>query len=47
VFYKHPDGRYTTLSHHPGRDLSRPLIRQIIKEIGLTPEEFSRLLEKI
>jgi predicted RNA binding protein YcfA (HicA-like mRNA interferase family) len=47
VFYKHPDGRYTTLPHHPGRDLSRPLTRQILKEIRLTPEEFSQLLEKI
>lgn len=47
VFYKHPDGRYTTLPHHPGRDLSRPLTRQIIKEIGLTPEEFLELLENI
>ncbi|MCG8387314.1 MAG: type II toxin-antitoxin system HicA family toxin [Cytophagales bacterium] len=23
VFYRHPDGRYITLSHHPGRDISR------------------------
>lgn len=47
VFYKHPDGRYTTLPHHAGRDLSRPLIRQILREIKLTAEEFSKLLEKI
>jgi predicted RNA binding protein YcfA (HicA-like mRNA interferase family) len=46
VFYKHPDGRYTTLPHHPGRDLSRPLIHKILREINLTPEEFSKLLEK-
>jgi predicted RNA binding protein YcfA (HicA-like mRNA interferase family) len=47
TFYKHPDGRYTTLPHHPGRDLSRPLIHTILKEIGITPEEFVQLLEKI
>lgn len=47
VFYKHPDGRYTTLPHHPGRDLSRPLIRQILREIRLTVEEFTQLMEKI
>ncbi|MES2732046.1 MAG: type II toxin-antitoxin system HicA family toxin [Bacteroidota bacterium] len=29
VFYRHSDGRYTTLPHHKGQDLSRPLIRQI------------------
>lgn len=47
VFYRHPDGRYTTLPHHPGRDLSRPLIRQILREIKLTAEEFSKLIDQI
>jgi predicted RNA binding protein YcfA (HicA-like mRNA interferase family) len=40
VFYRHPDGRTTTLSNHPGRDLSRPLIREILREIEVTPEQF-------
>lgn len=40
VFYRHPDGRYTTLSHHQGRDIGRSLIRQILREIKLTPDEF-------
>ena len=47
VFYRHPDGRYTTLPHHPGRDLSRPLIRQILCEIGLTPEEYIQHLQQL
>ncbi len=25
VFYRHPDGRMTTIPHHRGRDLARPL----------------------
>jgi predicted RNA binding protein YcfA (HicA-like mRNA interferase family) len=37
VFYRHPDGRTTTVPNHPGRDLARPLLR----EIELTPEEFA------
>ncbi len=40
VFYRHPDGRYTTLPHHKGQDISRPLIRMILNEIQMTPEEF-------
>ncbi|MCX6343764.1 MAG: type II toxin-antitoxin system HicA family toxin [Armatimonadetes bacterium] len=40
VFYRHPDGRTTTVPHHPGRDLSRPLIREILREIELTPEQY-------
>ena len=47
VFYRHPDGRTTTLPNHPGRDLARPLIREILREIELTPEQFQGELEKI
>jgi predicted RNA binding protein YcfA (HicA-like mRNA interferase family) len=43
-FYKHPDGRYTTIPHHPGEDLSRPLIRAILRQIDLDTEEFIQLL---
>lgn len=46
AFYKHPDGRYTTLPHHPGRDLGRPLIHKILREIKLSPDAFVDLLEK-
>lgn len=46
AYYKHADGRYTTLPHHPGRDLGRPLIHKILREIDVTPEEFIVLLEK-
>jgi len=47
VLYRHPDGRTTTVPNHPGRDLARPLIREILREIELTPEQFQRQLEKI
>jgi predicted RNA binding protein YcfA (HicA-like mRNA interferase family) len=30
VFYRHPDGRYTTIPHHPGKDLPRELLRAIL-----------------
>ena len=46
VFYRHPDGRYTTLPHHKGRDLSRPLIRSILKEIKLTIDDYNKILNK-
>jgi predicted RNA binding protein YcfA (HicA-like mRNA interferase family) len=44
--YKHPDGRYTTIPHHQGEDISRPLIRAILREIDLDVEEYIRLLNK-
>jgi predicted RNA binding protein YcfA (HicA-like mRNA interferase family) len=47
VFYRRPDGRTTTVPHHPGRDLARPLLREILREADITPEEFARLLREI
>ncbi len=44
IFYRHPDGRTTTLANHPGRDLSLPLIREILREIELSPEQFKEIL---
>jgi predicted RNA binding protein YcfA (HicA-like mRNA interferase family) len=37
--YRHPDGRSTTVSFHPGRDISPILLRIIASDIGLTIEE--------
>lgn len=38
--YRHSDGRCTTVPNHPGRDLSPVILRQIIKDIGVTLNEF-------
>ncbi|MFQ6083679.1 MAG: type II toxin-antitoxin system HicA family toxin [Candidatus Aminicenantia bacterium] len=47
VFYRHPDGRVTTVPHHKGRVLARPLIREILKEIELTINEYNEYLKKL
>ncbi|MGD2250474.1 MAG: type II toxin-antitoxin system HicA family toxin [Candidatus Methanofastidiosia archaeon] len=47
VFYKHPDGRYTTVPHHKGRVLARPLIREILREIEISIDEYNKYLKKI
>ena len=47
VFYRHPDGRTTTVPHHKGRILARPLLRDILKDIEVTIEEYSVHLKKI
>ncbi len=46
VFYRHPDGRTTTVPNHAARDLARPRVREILREIELTPELFREQLEK-
>ena len=45
VFYRHPDGRTTTVPDHAGRDLARPLIREILREIEISPDGFNQLLK--
>ncbi len=47
VFYRHPDGRYTTVPHHKGQDISRPLLRALLRQIEITPEVFIELLRNI
>jgi predicted RNA binding protein YcfA (HicA-like mRNA interferase family) len=44
VFYRHPDGRTTTVPHHKGRDLAVPLLRAILADIQIAPDDFLRLL---
>jgi predicted RNA binding protein YcfA (HicA-like mRNA interferase family) len=46
VFYRHPDGRYTTLPHHRGQDISRPLTRKILSEIQVSVDDFIAALNK-
>ena len=40
--FRHPDGRRTTVPVHGGRDIAPHLLRQIIKDTRVTPEEFLR-----
>jgi predicted RNA binding protein YcfA (HicA-like mRNA interferase family) len=47
VFYRHPDGRTTTVPHHAGRDLARPLLREILVDIEMLPERFQELLDDL
>lgn len=44
VFYRHPDGRTTTIPFHKSRIISRPLLREILREIEIGVEDFNQLL---
>jgi len=41
--YIHPDGRRTTVVIHGNEDLSIGLLKDILKQAGLSREEFERL----
>lgn len=48
VFYRRvSDGRTTTLPNHGKQDIARPLIREILREIEMTPDQYVNLLDKI
>lgn len=41
--YKHADGRRTTIPMHRG-DIARPILHEIIKQSGVTEDDFRRAL---
>lgn len=47
AFYRHSDGRVTTVPHHKARVLARPLIREILREIEITVEDYNNHLKKL
>jgi predicted RNA binding protein YcfA (HicA-like mRNA interferase family) len=46
VFYRHADGRTTTAPDHKGRDIARPLLREILREIDVSVENFVKELKR-
>jgi predicted RNA binding protein YcfA (HicA-like mRNA interferase family) len=47
VFYRHPDGRTTVVPNHGSKDLARPLIADILKDIGLTVDQYQNELDSL
>ena len=41
--YRHSNGRWTTVPIHPGKDVAKGTLRNIIKDTGLTVEEFQAM----
>ncbi len=47
AYYKHPDGRGVVVPMHAGEDLGKGLIREILKSIDLSVEEYERLRQSV
>jgi len=43
-FFRHADGRVTTVPFHSARNIAKPLLRQILRDIDVTPETFLKAL---
>lgn len=44
LFFKHPDGRVTSVPIHSGKDIGRGLLRAILRQVKVSPNEFQKLL---
>ncbi len=41
---RNPDGRWTTVPVHQGRDIAKGTLRNVLADAGLTVEELRRLI---
>ncbi len=46
LIMKHPDGRSTVIPVHPGEELGRGMLMEIMNDVGLSKKEFLELLER-
>ena len=47
AFYRHSDGRVTPVPHHKAKVLARPLIRDILREIEVSVDDYNNLLKDL
>lgn len=47
VFYRHSDGRTTTVPNHKGQDLAKPLVGAILGDIKVSIDEFLKIMNAL
>ena len=47
AYFRHADGRATVVPIHKGEDLGRGLIRAILRDIELTPQNFEKIRHEL
>ncbi len=47
LFMRHPDGRTTLITIHPGEKIGKGVIRKIINDVELTRDEWFELIADI
>lgn len=46
IVMKHPDGRSTVIPVHPGEELGRGMLMEIMSDVRLSKKEFLDLLDR-
>lgn len=44
IFFKHSDRRTTVIPYHKGKDIGRGLLRAILNDIRISPQDFQNYL---
>ena len=47
LFMRHPDGRTTLITIHPGEDIGKGMIRKIISDTKITRDEWIELIKNL
>ena len=47
MVFKHPDGRRTVVPVHANEDLGKGLLREILKQVNLSKEDYEELRRKV
>lgn len=47
VFFQHRDGRATVVPFHAGEDIGRGLLRKILRDVQIEPEEYLKLRREV
>ena len=45
VIYHHEDGRTVSVPNHKGKDISRPLLHSLLKDIDITVDDYNNLIK--
>jgi len=45
--FRHESGRIVVLPDHGSQVIVRPLLRKILRDLNLSPEEYQRLLDEL
>ncbi len=45
--FEHPDGRRTTIPVHKGRDIGPGLLRKILRDVEIDPEETPQMVMSV
>jgi predicted RNA binding protein YcfA (HicA-like mRNA interferase family) len=44
--FRHPSGRVVVIPDHGSQVIVRPLLRKILRDLGLSPADYQRLLDE-